>query len=363
MGAPGRPCPRPGSGTPPGRGATDRRSLRGGPRGCAPRRWSPRRAAPPRRSTPRAPTPRRAGSRHHRRSRQRRHAGPSLRPARHLKRRSAELGRRPGGLRRPSALVRAQCRGRRHPRAPRACRARHRLGAADVAVLAATTAPSAPSPPSNQPRRRLGAPRLARRPRPALSCGGPLPAAISRRDRHAAPHRPGGSCRSSAAGGFAPGHRRDGRPAVGLRHPVPGAPVGPAAPIAGNSARRRTEPVPIRPIPRARCRARHAAVAHRHHADHASGRRGRSRRRSWLLPCRSGYLRPDDHQREAIREEGRPGGRPSSREIRRRPTLPGSLLPSTIGAGGLNFRVRYGNGCDPSAMATEICCQLRSAPT
>jgi hypothetical protein len=48
-------------------------------------------------------------------------------------------------------------------------------------------------------------------------------------------------------------------------------------------------------------------------------------------------------------------------EIRRRPTLPGSLLPSTIGAGGLNFRVRYGNGCDPSAMATEICCQLRSA--
>ncbi len=42
-----------------------------------------------------------------------------------------------------------------------------------------------------------------------------------------------------------------------------------------------------------------------------------------------------------------------SLEIRRRPTLPGSLLPSTIGAGGLNFRVRNGNGCDPAAIATE----------
>ena len=40
-------------------------------------------------------------------------------------------------------------------------------------------------------------------------------------------------------------------------------------------------------------------------------------------------------------------------EIRRRPTLPGRLHPSTIGAGGLNFRVRNGNGCDPAAIATE----------
>ena len=40
-------------------------------------------------------------------------------------------------------------------------------------------------------------------------------------------------------------------------------------------------------------------------------------------------------------------------EIRRRPTLPGDLSPSTIGAGGLNFRVRNGNGCDPTAVATE----------
>ena len=38
--------------------------------------------------------------------------------------------------------------------------------------------------------------------------------------------------------------------------------------------------------------------------------------------------------------------------FRQRPTLPGSLPPSTIGAGGLNCRVRDGNGCFPAAMAT-----------
>ena len=39
--------------------------------------------------------------------------------------------------------------------------------------------------------------------------------------------------------------------------------------------------------------------------------------------------------------------------IRRRPTLPRSLPRSTIGAEGLNFRVRNGNGCIPFAIATE----------
>ncbi len=39
-------------------------------------------------------------------------------------------------------------------------------------------------------------------------------------------------------------------------------------------------------------------------------------------------------------------------KTRRRPTLPGGLPPSTIGAGGLNYRVRNGNGCFPTAMAT-----------
>ncbi len=38
---------------------------------------------------------------------------------------------------------------------------------------------------------------------------------------------------------------------------------------------------------------------------------------------------------------------------RRRPTLPGRIRPSTIGATGLNFCVRNGNRCDPSAITTE----------
>ena len=40
------------------------------------------------------------------------------------------------------------------------------------------------------------------------------------------------------------------------------------------------------------------------------------------------------------------------KRIRQRPTLPGSYPPSTIGAGGLNYCVRNGNRCDPSAIAT-----------
>ena len=39
--------------------------------------------------------------------------------------------------------------------------------------------------------------------------------------------------------------------------------------------------------------------------------------------------------------------------FRRRPTLPHSFPCSTIGAEGLNFRVRDGNGCLPFAIATE----------
>ena len=41
------------------------------------------------------------------------------------------------------------------------------------------------------------------------------------------------------------------------------------------------------------------------------------------------------------------------KKSRQRPTLPPSFPGSTIGAGGLNFRVRDGTGCFPSAMATE----------
>ena len=37
---------------------------------------------------------------------------------------------------------------------------------------------------------------------------------------------------------------------------------------------------------------------------------------------------------------------------RQRPTLPRTCARSTIGGRRLNFRVRNGNGCDPSPMAT-----------
>ena len=42
-----------------------------------------------------------------------------------------------------------------------------------------------------------------------------------------------------------------------------------------------------------------------------------------------------------------------TKKFRRRPTLPHSCPCSTIGAEGLNFRVRDGNGCLPFAIATE----------
>ena len=41
--------------------------------------------------------------------------------------------------------------------------------------------------------------------------------------------------------------------------------------------------------------------------------------------------------------------------IRRRPILPGRVQPSTFGAEGLNFCVRYGNRWDPFAIATGNC--------
>ena len=46
------------------------------------------------------------------------------------------------------------------------------------------------------------------------------------------------------------------------------------------------------------------------------------------------------------------GARGFLKKIRQRPTLPRGFPRSTIGSGGLNFRVRDGNGCDPSDIAT-----------
>ena len=49
---------------------------------------------------------------------------------------------------------------------------------------------------------------------------------------------------------------------------------------------------------------------------------------------------------------------PTSFGIRQRPTLPGRLQPSTIGAWRLNFCVRHGNRWNPPAIATGNCISL-----
>src|SRR6266571_4403882 len=53
-------------------------------------------------------------------------------------------------------------------------------------------------------------------------------------------------------------------------------------------------------------------------------------------------------------DAGRRGFGSGKRKSRQRPTLPPGYPGSTIGAGGLNGRVRNGNGCDPSAMVTGM---------
>ena len=56
-----------------------------------------------------------------------------------------------------------------------------------------------------------------------------------------------------------------------------------------------------------------------------------------------------DHRRALSEVTGR-----MRKKSRQRPTLPPGCPGSTIGAGGLNGRVRNGNGCDPSAMVTGM---------
>src|SRR6185503_7915871 len=63
---------------------------------------------------------------------------------------------------------------------------------------------------------------------------------------------------------------------------------------------------------------------------------------------------PEEHRFGAAPETRRAARRRlSCTMFRQRPTLPPGYPGSTIGAGGLNFRVRDGTGCLPSAMATE----------
>ncbi len=91
--------------------------------------------------------------------------------------------------------------------------------------------------------------------------------------------------------------------------------------------------------------------AHREHPEPAArhGRQYRSASNSRLVTRARDGLRTGPERTKPPRAEAQRGFREKSR---RRPTLPGGLPPSTIGAGGLNCRVRNGNGCFPAAMAT-----------
>ena len=90
-------------------------------------------------------------------------------------------------------------------------------------------------------------------------------------------------------------------------------------------------------------------------------RRGLSRRHGaatgppsrFHLPGLSAGPTPSQHAGSQQKTGGRFSEAAPSEVVRRRPTLPRGPPRSTIGAEGLNFRVRNGTGCFPFAMATE----------
>jgi hypothetical protein len=69
-------------------------------------------------------------------------------------------------------------------------------------------------------------------------------------------------------------------------------------------------------------------------------------------PDEGGSTHAIPHTATPPNANGPPQGGPFSTSNRRRPTLPGSCEPSTIGAEGLNCSVRNGKRCFPLAMAT-----------
>jgi hypothetical protein len=102
--------------------------------------------------------------------------------------------------------------------------------------------------------------------------------------------------------------------------------------------------------------------AHPPRRSYARNGRGTSSRLSGPAASRSHDRFPGPYDPAYLRSLPDPPGRAKTRATatarvshrlsRRRPTLPGGCPPSTIGAGGLNFRVRDGNGCGPTAMVT-----------
>ncbi len=75
--------------------------------------------------------------------------------------------------------------------------------------------------------------------------------------------------------------------------------------------------------------------------------RGLAERFPEVFPTLPDLIQPSHHRLEML--EGRLVASPQDYS-RQRPTLPRRYQRSTIGPGGLNCRVRNGNGCNPSGI-------------
>src|SRR5262249_49113502 len=159
----------------------------------------------------------------------------------------------------------------------------------------------APAPPVPAPARLVPAPPVPARPVPS----GPWPAELVSSPLLRPPALPPGLARRS----------------------------GGAFPHAG-AARRTAVPAPA------------SATSNRHPPSHST--RGR---------------RVSRHDRRRAEGRYQHGSGPQREDVRRRPTLPRGPPRSTIGAEGLNFRVRNGTGCFPFAMATETLWRCQVFPT
>jgi hypothetical protein len=211
-----------------------------------------------------------------------------------------------------------------------------------------------PPPPARAPGGPLDRPRtLSERPRPPRSSGRPrppVPRASGRpperpRSGFPDPVRPVSGRPVAARGSERPRPELD----RGLGPPLALAPRdwGRPLPAPRMSGRPVERPPSDRPVPRAGGRPE----PDRPDLGRSSSRRGLRGGSSTAVPVVEGG---SGYRCEPGRNAMTPasmGGR-HLRKNRRRPTLPGGLPPSTIGAGGLNCRVRNGNGCVPAAMAT-----------
>ena len=233
------------------------------------------------------------------------------------------------------------------------------------ARAARTSDAAARAGPPRPGRRRRGLPGSASRhrrpepvpPRPGRHRRGPnrLPPASAR----AGPCRPARSRRTARPA--ATGRRRARLPSP----PWTARTLPPAAGAPGAAGHARSSGTPST-APRARW---HHGREHR--------RRGQRRRRGLRRPHGAVALPPPRFHlpgmshgpatSQSAASQQKTGGRfqrkrPPAKFVRRRPTLPRGPPRSTIGAEGLNFRVRNGTGCFPFAMATETLWRCGARP-